>query len=434
MTRRILTILVGLALLAAGCGGDTEGAAVGDDGTGAGAEDAAGEEVSDEDVSHSDDGTEPAGQPAGDLPEEIVVAGSISQSGPFAGAVTDFAELADAYAAMVNDEGGLDMCGQRVPLRFSFSDDASDQAQARRLYEQAADSDPALLIGPYSSPLSFASAPVAESVGVPMLMVEANSDAIYAEGFEWVFGVLDGGTSWSDNFFATLTELDEAPASIGFVVEENLSNQEIFDGAKANAEEAGIEVVVEETLGGDTQDFTPTIERLRSADPDIVYVSSFEPFAVVFVRQALEQGLDPRLFHVAKYGATFVDSLGEEAEGVSGEHYWLPGVAGEGTEEFEQLLEETGLSVGEYPWTAIRMPAFQVIRNLFETACSVEPEVLRDTLRDLSTATIAGEVSFEDNGSGTMNPFPSQIQGGEFVVVGPPDADAEVAPFAYPDD
>jgi branched-chain amino acid transport system substrate-binding protein len=321
-----------------------------------------------------------------------------------------------------------------VPLRFSFSDDASDQAQARRLYEQAADAGPALLIGPYSSPLSFASAPVAESVGIPMLMVEANSDAIYSEGFEWVFGVLDGGTSWSDNFFATLAELDEPPASIGFVVEENLSNQEIFDGAKANAEDAGMEVAVEETLGGDTQDFTPTIERLRSADPDVVYVSSFEPFAVVFMRQALEQGLDPRLFHVAKYGATFVDSLGEDAVGVSGEHYWLPGVAGEGTQAFEQLLDETGLDVGSYPWTAIRMPAFQVIRNLFETACSVEPAVLRDTLRDLSTPTIAGEVSFEDNGSGTMNPFPSQIQGGEFVVVGPPDADAEVAPFAYPRD
>jgi branched-chain amino acid transport system substrate-binding protein len=432
MAYRVSALLLTLMLLAAACGGG-DGAAPDDGATPTGA-DTATTEPADEATDDTEEPTEGAAadEPAEDLPDEIVVAGTISQSGPFAGAVTDFDELAHNFAAMVNDEGGLDMCGQQVDLRFEFTDDASDQAQARRLYEQLAANEPALLIGPYSSPLSFAASPVAESAQIPMLMAEANSDAIYSQGFEWVFGILDSGGTWSDNMFATITQFDDPPQSIGFVVEENLSNQEIYEGAKANAEEAGMEVLVEETLGGDTQDFTPAIERLRESDPDVVYISSFEPFAVTFVRQALEQGLSPRLFHVAKYGATFVDALGEQADGVSGEHYWLPGIEGEGVEQFEGLLEETGLEVGDYPWTAIRMPVFQVIRNLFETACSVDPQTLRDTLADIETETIAGTIAFKDNGAGTLKPFPSQIQDGEFRIVGPPEqAEAE---YIYPAD
>jgi branched-chain amino acid transport system substrate-binding protein len=354
----------------------------------------------------------PSGRP-------IVIGGTLPLSGQFSGEASAFQRLADAWAEMVNEAGGLKVGGESRPLRFLIYDDASEQPKAVQLYEKLVTEDKVdMLIGPYSSPMTFASSTVADKHQIPMLMVEANSDAIYGRGARWIVGVLDTGRNWSNQHFDMLKAEDKIK-TMGVLTQDNLHTKETRESAVNNAKKIGIEIGVDETLPTGTQDFSPAIAKLRQANPDMVYVNAFETFAVPFVKQAKELGLKPKALHITHHGGYLVNAAGRDTEQITGEHYWLPGIPGEGSQEFEQLLKRSDISVEQWPWAAIRFPAYQVLRAAIEKAGSTDHGKLMETLKSIEVNTLGGTIKFDQDGRGTMNPYPSQIQEGKWVLVWP---------------
>ncbi len=125
-------------------------------------------------------------------PEEILIGGTLPETGSFIGSAGPFRALMDAWAAMVNETGGLYIkeYGKRIPVRFIIYDDQSDPDKAQALYRRLITEDQVhLLIGPYSSPISMAASIVAERYQTPMILVEANSDALYSRRFKWMVGM-----------------------------------------------------------------------------------------------------------------------------------------------------------------------------------------------------------------------------------------------------
>jgi branched-chain amino acid transport system substrate-binding protein len=354
----------------------------------------------------------PSGRP-------IVIGGTLPLSGQFSGEASAFQKLADTWAEMVNEGGGLKAGGENRPIKFLVYDDASEQPKAVQLYEKLVTEDRVdMLIGPYSSPMTFAASTVADKHEIPFLAVEANSDAIYSRGLKWVVGVLDTGRNWSNQHFDML-EAEGKIKTMGVLTQDNLHTKETRESAVNNANKVGIEIGVDETLPTGTQDFSPVIAKLRQSNPDMVYVNAFETFAVPFVKQAKELGLKPKALHVTHHGGYLVSAVGGDAEQITGEHYWLPGVPGEGSQEFEQLLRRSDVSVEQWPWAAIRFPAYQVLRAAIEKAGSTDRGKLMETLKSIEVNTLGGTIKFDQDGRGTMNPYPSQIQGGKWVLVWP---------------
>jgi branched-chain amino acid transport system substrate-binding protein len=349
----------------------------------------------------------------------IVVGGTLPLSGPFAGEASAFQKLAETWAEMVNESGGLKVGGENRPIRFIIYDDSSEQPKAVQLYEKLVGEDKVdLLIGPYSSPMTFAASTVADKHQIPMLMVEANSDAIYTRGYKWIVGVLDTGRNWSNQGFDMLKAEDKVK-TIGIVTQDNLHTKETRESSVNNARRVGIEVSLDETLPSTTQDFSPVIAKLKSANPDLVYVNAFENFAVPFVKQAKELGLRPKGLHVTHHGGYLLDAVGRDAEQISGEHYWLPGIPGEGIQEFEALQKRADVAVDKWPWAAIRFPAYQVLRATIEQAGSTDRARLMDAFKSVEVNTLGGKIKFDADGRGTMNPYPSQIQEGKYVLLWP---------------
>lgn len=363
----------------------------------------------------------PAEKPAAKAPTgaPIVIGGTLPLSGPFAGEASAFQKLAEAWAEMVNQAGGVKVGDQNRPLKFITYDDASDQARAVQLYEKLVTEDKAdLLIGPYSSPMTFAATTVAEKHQIPFLAVEANSDAIYGRGFKWVVGVLDTGRNWANVHFEML-KADGRVKTVGVVTQENLHTKEVRESAINNAKKLGLDIGVDETLPGTTQDFSPVIAKLKQGTPDMVYVSAFEQFAVPFVKQAKELGLKPKVLHVIHHGGFLLDAVGKDAEQISGEHYWLPGVPGEGIQEFEELQKRANVPVDKWSWAAIRFPAYQVLRATLEKAGSTDRAKVMGALKSIEVNTLGGKIKFDQDGRGTMNPYPSQIQDSKYVLLWP---------------
>jgi branched-chain amino acid transport system substrate-binding protein len=363
------------------------------------------------------------GQPK--VPETILIGGTIAQSGPMSAEVGPFKKLMDVWAAMVNEQGGLHVkaYGRKLPIAFVVYDDASKQENALKFYERLVTVDRVhLLIGPYSSPLTFAASTVAEKHGIPMVAAQANSTAIFTRGFKWLVGVIDDGPKWSHHYLDLLKAEGKAK-SIGFVIQDTLHAKEVGSGAVPKAREIGLEVVFEEAVQANASDFTPIITKLKTANPDIVYVSAFPPFAIGFYKQALELGLKPREYHIIHHGAAFRNAVGEaNANHVTGENYWMPGITYGKPEIFAELLKRAGIRVEDYPWASIHMFAFEAIRAALEQSATLEPEALLSTLKGLDIMTIGGRLRFDaKTGQGTLNPFPTQIQNGQYVTLWPRD-------------
>jgi branched-chain amino acid transport system substrate-binding protein len=357
------------------------------------------------------------------MPDVILIGATIAQSGPMSAEVGPFKKMMDVWAEMVNDKGGLSVKGydKKLPVKFIVYDDASKQENAVKFYERLVTVDRVhLLLGPYSSPLTFAASTIAENHGIPMVAAEANSTAIFTRGFKWLVGVIDDGPKWSTHYF-DLLKAEGKVKSIGFVIQDTLHAKEVGSGAVPRARETGLEVVFEETAQANITDFTPTITKLKTANPDVIYVSAFPPFAIGFYKQALELGLNPREFHIIHHGAAFRNAVGEaNANYVTGENYWMPGISYGKPVVFEEVLKRTGIRVEDYPWAGIHMFAFEAIEAALEQAESLRPEALLTALKGLDIMTIGGRLRFDPNtGQGTLNPFPTQIQNGKYVTLWP---------------
>jgi branched-chain amino acid transport system substrate-binding protein len=356
-------------------------------------------------------------------PEAILIGGTIAQSGPMSAEVGPFKKLMDVWAEIVNEKGGLHVkaYGRKIPIRFVVYDDASKQENAVKYYERLVTVDRVhLLIGPYSSPLTFAASTVAEKHGLPMVAAQANSTAIFTRGFKWLVGVIDDGPKWSHHYLDLLKAEGKAK-SIGFLIQDTLHAKEVGSGAVPIAREVGLEAVFEETVQANASDFTPIITKLKTVNPDIVYVSAFPPFAIGFYKQALELGLNPREYHIIHHGAAFRHAVGEgNANHVTGENYWMPGIKYGTPEVFAELLKRTGIRIEDYPWASIHMFAFEAIQAALEQTTALEPEALLATLKGLDIMTIGGRLRFDPKtGQGTLNPFPTQIQNGTYVTLWP---------------
>jgi branched-chain amino acid transport system substrate-binding protein len=365
-------------------------------------------------------------------PDAILVGATIAATGPFSGEVGPFRKMMENWTEMVNARGGITLkeYGKKFPVKFVIYDDTSKPADSQRLYEKLVTEDKVhVLLGPYSSPITIAASTVAEKHKIPFIALEANSTAIFSRGFEWMVGVIDDGPKWSFHYFDLLK--NEAKAkTIAFVIEDTPHPKEVGSGSIPKAKEIGLKVVVEEYFPVATQDFTPIITKIKAADPDIVYVAAFPPREIAFHKQAVEQGVSPREFHYIHHGAAFREAVGlKNANLVTGENYWMPGVkGGPNVAEFEELLQKTGIKVEDFPWASIHFFGFEALRAALEQAGTLDREKVRDTLRNLDIQTISGRLKFYKPGEnmnpktgwqGTLNPFPTQIQDGKYVTLWP---------------
>lgn len=361
---------------------------------------------------------------AADVPDAVVIGATVSQGGHFSSEVGPFKRLMDAWAELINEKGGirLKQYGKSLPVKFVVYDDASNEATTKKYYERLATVDKAdLLLGPYSSPLTFAASTAGENHKIPFIAVCANSPKIYSRGFKWLVGVIDLGPRYTYRYWEMIKGEGKAK-TVSFVVEDTLHPLGVFEGSKKLAEEAGLKVLSGEVMPADTKDFTPAITKLKKDNPDIVYVSSNIPFAINFMKQAKEMKLNPKEYHCIHHSGVFRDPLGDAADYVVGQSYWVEGMKLGDAALIVELLKRAKISEPMYPWAPAYVAAFQIIQAALENAGTLDKEAVMAALKSLKLDTVLGPEQFHETGYGMINTYPSQIQGGKHVVIWPKEA------------
>lgn len=97
----------------------------------------------------------------------------------------------DLAVEKINEAGGVTVDGQAYKLAIIYYDDESTPARGAQLTERLIQQDGVtFILGPYSSGLTRAMAPITEKYGIPMVEANGASISLFQEGYKYLFAVL----------------------------------------------------------------------------------------------------------------------------------------------------------------------------------------------------------------------------------------------------
>ncbi len=324
----------------------------------------------------------------------ILIGASISQSGAFARA--SHAEITAYRLAeeVLNQQGGL--LGR--PVKLVIYDDQSNASQGVILYRRLIYQDKVdLLLGPFSSGVTFAVAPVVDQARVPMIAPQAADPKIWAAGRRYVFGVLPNGSSY------LLGALDLAKEnnlhSVALIYQDAAQPIAAAGGVRQRAKELGLSIVMDESYPADATDFTAQMSKAKRLGADAVIGGGYINDEIGLVKAAKAVDYSPKMISlmIGASDPNFIKDLGQDGELVSGNTNWEPFFKTPGNTEFVQRYRA---KYNEDPYydTAASYAAAMLLAQAVKAAGKVDREAIRNWLSATRTVTVFGNYQVNTNG------------------------------------
>jgi branched-chain amino acid transport system substrate-binding protein len=311
----------------------------------------------------------------------------------------------------VNARGGL--LGR--PVKLVFYDDQSNPAQVPAIYTKLLDVDKVdLIISGYATNMVAPALPVIMAHNrtfLGLLGLDVNAEFKYPNYFS--IGPTGGPKpkqSFSKGFFEVAKTLNPKPTTIAFVGADAEFPRNALEGAHELAKEAGLKIVYDKTYPPSTTDYSPIVRAIAAANADLVFVASYPPDSVGILRAANEVGLKARMFGGGMVGlqATAIKSqLGPLLNGVVDYDFWLP-VGSYATPEALDFLKRYQAKAAAAGVDALGfyLPPFaysdmQVLEQTVKAVGGLDQQKMADYLRTHTFQTVAGPITFGENGEWT---------------------------------
>jgi len=334
----------------------------------------------------------------------------------------------DLAVKRINEEGGVTVRGKPYKLEIVYYDDESTPARGAQLVERLIQQDGVqYLLGPYSSGLTEAIAPVTEKYGVPM--VEANGAAVslFRKNYRYLFAVL----STTDQYLRGAVDLaakvhnDPSKVRVAMAFENDPFSQDVREGVMEDTAKHGMKVVIDDKLPPELNDMSATLTKAKVLKPDLLLLSGHDKGAALAVRQVADQRLNlPMMALTHCDSAQIAEKFGAAAEYTLCAAQWASTLkyADElfgSAADYAVLYEETYGHTAPYQ-AAESSAAVQVFADAFERAGSLDPKAVRDALSATDMMTFYGPIKFDETGKNVSKPTVLfQVQGGSYVVVYP---------------
>jgi len=372
--------------------------------------------------------------------ETITLGAAVSQSGKYS---TNGMHTMNGYnmaVEAINARGGVKVGDKSYTLKVKYYDDESTPARGAELAERLISQDGIkFLLGPYSSGLTKAIAPVTEKHGVPMVEANGASRSLFTNGYKYTFAVLSTSEQYLASAVALAAEMAKAdgrdPASlkVALAMQNDPFSQDIRAGVLDDAKKFGMKIVVDDKLAKDLNDMTPTLTKVRALKPDLLVVSGHSKGAATAIRQMAEQNIYvPMLAMTHCDSADIIGKFGKSAENTLCAAQWAPtltykddlfGTAGDFAKKFKAKYNY------EPPYQAAESAAaVEVFANAISRAGSLDQTAVRNALAATDMQTFYGNIKFDSTGKNTAKPMVLyQVQNGQLKVVAPTKwADAKV--------
>ncbi len=333
----------------------------------------------------------------------------------------------DLWKEKVNEGGGIKVGDKRYKVEIIYYDDQSDPTTTARLVERLIIQDGVkFILGPYGSAQVFAAAPIVEKYGALMVQAGGASSEIYKKGYKNVFGLYTTAPDYGKDLVELATRLDKNLRTIAIVYEKDIFAEDAAKGAYEHAKRKGLKVVLFEGYPKEAQDLSSLIQKIRLHKPDIIIGSGHFADSVLLVKQLKQFRVNPKFLGLTVGPAlpAFVQSLGEDAEGIFGPVQWSPALKYKdplfgNTEEFVKIYRERFKEDPEYH-VAGAVAAGIVFQKAIEKAKSLDVSKVREALAKNRVETLFGVIGFDETGKVNTKPMAIiQIQKGRQITVYP---------------
>ncbi len=223
---------------------------------------------------------------------------------------------------MVNEEGGV--LG-KYKVEHVFADSQSNPSVGASEAERLITTEKVpILLGSYSSAIAMAISEIAERYKVPLWEMSGATDDLLIRGYQWTFRNEAMASSWGASGVEFVAEY--APEALGkelkdikvaIVHEDGPYGTAVSDGNRKYAEKFGMNIVLDEGYSSKTVDLSNIIMKLKSAEPDVLLLTSYVTDAILFNRQAKELGFKVKMLVTHSGGHSvqaFVDGVGKDAD------------------------------------------------------------------------------------------------------------------------
>jgi len=367
--------------------------------------------------------------------DTITLGAAMSLTGKYSTNGIDTQNGYELAVDMINKAGGVTVGGKSYKMKIAYYDDESTPARGAQLAERLINQDGVkYMLGPYSSGLTKAIAPVTEKYKIPMIEAEGASRSLFTQGYRYMFAVLSTSEQYLASSIALAAELAEAngkkvsDVKVALAFENDPFSLDVRAGVVEDAEKLGMNIVIDDKLPRDLADMTSTLTKVRALKPDLLVISGHAKGAVTAGRQISEMKLDvPMIAMTHCESAKITENFGAgPMEGILCPTQWsetlsykddLFGTAG----EFDALFKKTYPSYKTVPYQAAQASAaVQVWKDAFERANSFDTDALRDAIADTDMETFYGRIKFAPEGNNIAKPMVlRQIQDGDYNVVAP---------------
>jgi|RhiMetdeSRZDD1v2_1073273.scaffolds.fasta_scaffold73596_6 branched-chain amino acid transport system substrate-binding protein len=201
---------------------------------------------------------------------------------------------------------------------------------------------------------------------------------------------------------------------LGLLVFNHESTRRIAENVRKSFEALGGTVVVEEILPR-SPDFRSTIDKVRAAEPDAIYISSFVSESAKVLKQMAERGWKPKVGVAADSleDPKFFEQVGDAAEGaVYGGLASDPKVYGEFAERYRKRYSEEPEVFGAQYYDSVYLIA-EAVRRGGTTAEGIQ----KGLLAIQHYKGVCGDISFDKEGDVQLPIGLKGIKGQKYVFI-----------------
>ncbi len=338
----------------------------------------------------------------------------------------------DLAVKKINEKGGVKVGDKSYKLAIKYYDDELTPARGAELAERLINQDGIkFLLGPYSSGLTKAIAPVTEKYQVPMVEGNGASRSLFNNGYKYLFAVLSTSEQYLSSAVALAAEKADAfgkkaqDLKVAGAFENDPFSQDVRAGVIEDAKSHGMEVVIDDKLPKDLDDMSATLTKVKALKPDILVVSGHSKGAATGIRQIAELKVYvPILAMTHCDSAQIIKKFGKDAAYALCASQWAPSLSYKDSlfgsaADFAKLFKTT--YTYDPPYQAAESAAsVQVFADAFTRAGSLDKKAVRDALAATDMQTFFGNIKFDATGKNTAKPMVLfQVLDGKYEVVAP---------------
>ena len=312
----------------------------------------------------------------------------------------------------INKMGGIKVGGKSYKFKIKYYDDESNSGRAAQLAERLIKQDGIkYMLGPYSSGLTKAIAPITEANKIPMVEANGASRSLFTKGYKYLFAVLSAANQYLEVAIDLAVEKNGGkPVRIAMAFEQDAFSQDVRLGILDAAKRTKSKIIIDDKLPKELNDMAATLAKVKATKPDVLVVSGHSKGALTAIRQISEMKVNVPMLAMTHCDASkLAKQHGKKSEYALCAAQWHKSLTykdkyfGSGMQYDKEFTAAFGYAP---PYqSAESTAALLVWKDAFERANSLNTEKVRNALAKTNMQTFYGNIKFNSAGANFAKPM-----------------------------